>query len=121
LDLARIDGFSVDDDSSGQSLGDGDGGRIGRHRDYDQAEKQGPVRNLRPARARLELFQPEVIVMSPEAPFPPIPPGETASGQAPFVVRFPAVILSRPLSFWLKVEGPQGLALSDYVTIFVSR
>jgi hypothetical protein len=37
------------------------------------------------------------------------------------VVKIPWGFLSRPLSFWLKIEGAQGLVLSDYVTAFVSR
>jgi hypothetical protein len=117
-----LDGFSVDDDSSGQSLGDGDG----RAESGETIEITVRLRNkgrseVSGLRATLDLRHPEVIVTSPVARFPALGPGETATGEAPFVVRLPALFLSRPLSFWLRVEGPQGLALSDYVNVFVSR
>jgi len=117
-----LDGYSVDDDSSGQSLGDGDG----RAESGETIEIEVRLRNkgrsqVSGLRGILRLPNPEVIVTSPEVSFPPIPAGETESADASFVVKIPWGFLSRPLSFWLKVEGAQGLALSDYVTVFVSR
>jgi len=117
-----LGGYSVDDDSSGQSLGDGDG----RAESGETIEIEVRLRNkgrsqVSGLRGILRLPNPEVIVTSPEVSFPPIPAGEAESADASFVVKIPWGFLSRPLSFWLKVEGAQGLALSDYVTVFVSR
>jgi hypothetical protein len=117
-----LDGFSVDDDSAGQSQGDGDGrAESGETIEITVRLKNKGRSEVSGLRGRLDLLHPEVIVTSPEARFPPVAAGETANAEAPFVVKLPALILSRPLSFWLRVEGPLGPALSDYVTIFVSR
>jgi hypothetical protein len=53
--------------------------------------------------------------------FPLLPAGEIRSGHDAFVVKIPYGFLSRPLGFWLKIVGPEGLILSDYVVVFVSR
>lgn len=117
-----LEGASVDDDSSGRSLGDGDG----RAESGETIEIAVRLRNkgrseVTGLRGILSLPSPEIIVTSPEVSFPPIPAGQTGSGEASFVIRIPWGFLSRPVSFWLRVEGAQGLVLSDYVTVFVSR
>jgi len=117
-----LDGTSVDDDSSGQSLGDGDGrAESGETLEIAVRLKNKGRSDVSGLRGILSLPNPEIVVTSAEVSFPPIPAGETRSGEAPFVVRIPWGFLSRPISFWLRVEGAQGLVLSDYVTVFVSR
>jgi subtilisin family serine protease len=117
-----LDGTSVDDDSSGQSLGDGDGrAESGETIEIAVRLKNKGRSEVSGLRGILSLPNPEIIIASPEVSYPPIPAGETGSGEAPFVVKIPWGFLSRPLSFWLKIEGAQGLVLSDYVTAFVSR
>lgn len=115
-------GTSVDDDSSGQSLGDGDG----RAESGETIEITIQLKNKGRSEASglhgtLSLPNPEIVMASPQVSFPPIPAGETESAEGAFVIRIPLGFLSRPLSFWLRVEGARGLLLSDYVTVFVSR
>jgi subtilisin family serine protease len=117
-----LDGASVDDDSSGQSLGDGDGrAESGETIEIVVSLKNKGRSEVSGLRGILSLPNPEIIITSAEVSYPPIPPGETARGEASFVFKIPWGFLSRPLSFWLRVEGATGLMLSDYVTVFVSR
>jgi subtilisin family serine protease len=117
-----LDGTSVDDDSSGQSLGDGDGrAEAGETIEIAVRLKNKGRSEVSGLHGILGLPNAEIIITSPEVSYPPIPAGETGSGEASFVVKIPWGFLSRPLSFWLRVEGTQGLVLSDYVTVFVSR
>jgi hypothetical protein len=63
----------------------------------------------------------EISIIRPEVDFPLLPAGEIRGGHDAFVVKIPYGFLSRPLGFWLKIVGPEGLMLSDYVVVFVSR
>ena len=117
-----LEGSSVDDDSSGLSLGDGDG----RAESGETIEIMVRLKNkgrsaVSGLRGTISLANPEIVIISPQVSFPPIPPGGAESSLDAFVVKIPLGFLSRPLSFWLRVEGATGLMLSDYVTVFVSR
>jgi subtilisin family serine protease len=117
-----LDGTSVDDDSSGLSQGDGDG----RAEAGETIEIGIRLKNKgRPAaaglRGVLSLPGREVSLISAEVVFPAIPAGETKSAADSFVVGIPQDFLSRPLSFWLRIEDDRGLVMSDYLTLFISR
>jgi subtilisin family serine protease len=117
-----VDSSSVDDDSSGQSLGDDDG----RAESGETIEIMVRLKNkggseVSGLHGTLSLANPEIVITSPEVSFPPLPAGGTESSEDAFVVKIPLGFLSQPLSFWLRVEGPTGLMLSDYLTVFVSR
>lgn len=117
-----LDSTSVDDDSSGRSFGDGDGrAESGETIEIAVSLKNKGRSEVSGLRGILSLPNPEISITAPEVSYPPIPPGETATGESSFAFKIPWGFLSRPLSFWLKVEGPQGLVLSNYITIFVSR
>ena len=117
-----LDGSSIDDDSSGWSRGDGDrraeAGEIieiaVRLKNKGRSEASG-------LRGIISLPGQEVVITSAEVGFPAIPGGETKSADESFVVRIPLDFLSRPLAFWLRIEDARGLAMSDYVTVFISR
>lgn len=117
-----VEETSVDDDSSGRSLGDGDG----RAESGETVEIAVRLKNkgrsaVSGLRGTLGLANPEIVVISPVVSFPPLPAGGTESSKDAFVVKIPLGFLSQPLSFWLRVEGSTGLMLSDYLTVFVSR
>ena len=117
-----LDDYSIDDNSSGESAGDSDGrAEAGETIEIAVRLKNKGRSGVSGLRGILSLPNPEIAIISPEVSFPPIPAGETGSGEASFVVKIPWGFLSRPLSFWLRVENAQGLVLSDYVTVFVSR
>ena len=117
-----LDGTSIDDDSSGRSLGDGDGrAEAGETVEIAVRLKNKGRATASGLHARLSLPTPEIVITASEIAYPPIPAGGTATGESSFAFRIPLDFLSRPLSFWLRVEGPRGLVMSDYVTVFVSR
>jgi subtilisin family serine protease len=118
----ELDGASIDDDSSGGSLGDGDGrAEAGETVEISVRLKNKGRTEASGLRARLSLPSPEIVITAAETTYPPIPAGGTATGESSFAFRIPLGFLSRPLSFWLRVEGPRGPVMSDYVTVFVSR
>ena len=117
-----LGGTAVDDDASGRSRGDGDGRaeagetvEIGIQLINKGRSEASGLRGL------LSLPGQEVTLISAEVVFPAIPPGETKSAADSFVVGIPQDFLSRPLSFWLRIEDDRGLVMSDYVTVFISR
>jgi subtilisin family serine protease len=117
-----LDGTSVDDDSSGQSQGDGDGrAESGETIEIAVRLKNKGRSEVSGLRGILSLPNPEIAITSPEVSFPPIPAGETESSEDSFVVKIPWGFLSRPLSFWLRVEDAGEVVMSDSVTVFVSR
>lgn len=117
-----LDGTTVDDDSSGRSQGDGDGrAESGETIEISVRLKNRGRSEASGLRGRLSQPNPEITITSPEVSFPPIPGGETESSEDSFVVEIPWGFLSRPVSFWLKVEDAQGVVMSDYVTVFIFR
>jgi hypothetical protein len=117
-----LDGSSIDDDSSGWSRGDGDGrAEAGETIEIAVRLKNKGRSEASGLRGIISLPGQEVVITSVEVGFPAIPGGETKSADESFVVRIPLDFLSRPLSFWLRIEDARGLAMSDYVTVFISR
>lgn len=117
-----LDGFSVDDDSSGPSAGDGDGQAESGETIEIAVRLKNKGRSLVSGlRGRIGIANPEIVIMQPEANYPPIAPGEISTADSAFVVRIPWGFLSRPVFFWLRVEGARGLILSDWVPVFVFR
>jgi subtilisin family serine protease len=117
-----LSGFEVDDDSSGASLGDGDGrAEAGETIEIAVRLKNKGSFDVSALRGTIGISSPEISIIRPEVDFPLLPAGEIRSGHDAFVVKIPYGFLSRPLAFWLKIVGPEGLMLSDYVVVFVSR
>lgn len=117
-----LSGYEIDDDSAGASLGDGDGrAEAGETIEISVRLKNKGSSDVSALRGTIGINSPDISIITSEVSFPPLPAGEIKSGQDSFVVKIPYGFLSRPLAFWLKIVGPQGLMLSDYVTVFVSR
>jgi hypothetical protein len=117
-----LSGFEVDDDSAGASLGDSDGrAEAGETIEIAVRLKNKGSSDVSALRGTIGISSPEISIIRPEVDFPLLPAGEIRSGHDAFVVKIPYGFLSRPLAFWLKIVGPEGLMLSDYVVVFVSR
>ena len=115
-------GYAINDDSTGASRGDGDGrAEAGETIEISVRLENNGNSDVSSLRGKIGLSNPEITIIAPEASFPLLPAGETHASQDAFVVKIPQGLLSRPLAFWLKILGPQGLVLSDYLTVFVSR
>ncbi|MGB7296957.1 MAG: S8 family serine peptidase [Candidatus Aminicenantales bacterium] len=117
-----LSGCDIDDDSAGGSRGDGDGrAEAGETVEIAIRLKNKGDSAVSGLRGTIGLSSPEISIITAEVDFPPLPASETSSSLESFVVRIPPGFLSRPVAFWLKIVGPQGLMLSDYVIIFISR
>jgi serine protease AprX len=117
-----MSGWEVDDDSAGASVGDGDGrAEAGETIEISVRLINKGSSDVSALRGTIGISSPEILIIKPEVDFPLIPAGETRNGLDSFVFKIPPGFLSRPIAFWLKVVGTQGLMLSDYVTVFVSR
>lgn len=117
-----LSGWDIDDDSAGESRGDGDGrAEAGETIEIAVRLENKGKSAVSGLQGTINLSSPEIAIITAELTFPPLPAGETSSAPGSFVVRIPPGFLSRPVAFWLKVVGPLGLMLSDYVTVFISR
>jgi serine protease AprX len=114
--------YEIDDDSAGGSLGDGDGrAEAGETIEISVWLKNKGSSDVSALRGIIGISNPDISILRPETEFPPLAPGEIKNGQNSFLFKIPYGFLSRPLAFWLRIVGPQGLMLSDYITVFVSR
>jgi serine protease AprX len=117
-----LSGYEIDDDASGTSDGDGDGrAEAGETIEISVRLMNKGNSDVAALRGTIGIFSPEIAIIESEVSFPPIPPGEARDGLGSFVFKIPFGFLSRPVAFWLKIFGMQGLILSDQMTIFVSR
>ncbi len=117
-----LSSVEIDDDSAGASRGDGDGrAEAGETIEIVVRLKNKGSSDVSSLRGTIGISNPEISIIRPEVDFPLLPSGETRSGYDSFVVKLPFGLLSRPLAFWLKIAGPEGLILNDYITVFVSR
>jgi serine protease AprX len=117
-----LSGVEIDDDSSGASRGDGDGrAEAGETIEIAVRLRNKGSSDVSALRGTIGISNPEISIIRPEVDFPLLPAGETRIGYDSFVVELPFGFLSRPLAFWLKIVGPEGLMLSDSVVVFVSR
>ena len=122
LPSVAFEGYSVDDDGSGKSLGNGNG-RVEPGETVEitiTLKNKGrlPVSGLR---GLLGTSQPDVSLISPEVQFPMLPSTESRSADEPFVVKIPPGFLGHQIVFWLEVEGPPGLELNENLSISISR
>jgi serine protease AprX len=117
-----LSGYDIDDDSAGESVGDGDGRvEAGETIEISVRLNNKGSSDVSALRGIIGVSSPEIIIIRPEVSFPLIPAGETRNGLDSFVFKIPYGFLSRPVAFWLRILGPQGLMLNDYVIVFVSR
>lgn len=124
LDLAllKLEACTIDDDSSGQSVGNGNG----RAEPGETIELSLTLKNEGYATApflvgTIEATHPEILIVNSEVTFPPLPPLSSQSSSSPFVIKIPEFFLGHHAVFRLKVEGPNSLTLYEALRISVSR
>jgi subtilisin family serine protease len=122
LPSVALEGYSVDDDRSGKSFGNGNG-RVEPGETIEISvtlKNKGrlPVSGLR---GLIGTAHPDVSLISPEVQFPTLPPLESRSASEPFVVKIPPGFLGHHIVFWLKVESPPGLELNENISLSISR
>lgn len=124
LDLAllSLQSFTIDDDASGESLGNGNG----KAEPGETIEVRISLKNEGRVTASslvgsLRATHPEIAIVNPTLTFPPIPPLAVQTPEQAFVFRIPAFFPSHQAVFRLKVEGPNSLSLFESLRIPVSR
>ncbi len=115
-------GYSVDDDSFGESLGNGNGrAEPGETLEISVTVKNNgrdPVSGLH---GSLSTAHPEVVISVAEADFPLLAPSESGQINRPFVATIPPDFLGHDIIFWLRIAGPNDFLLLNFLRIPVSR
>jgi subtilisin family serine protease len=122
LPAVALEDYSVDDDASGKSLGNGNG-RVEPGETIEitvtlKNKSRLPVSGLH---GSLFSTHPDFVLIAPEVNLPALPALESRKASEPFVVKIPPVFLGHRIVFWLKVEGPQGLELHENLSLSISR
>lgn len=122
LPSVALDGFSIDDDASGQSLGNGNGrAESGETLEISVRLKNKGSASLSGLHGLLSTAHPGIEISAADVLFSSLLPSEVRSAEAPFVVTIPEASFSQQAVFWLRVEGPQGLLANEFFRIPVSR
>ena len=120
--LPKLQAYTIDDDASGESLGNGNGQvevgetieliiRLGNESPLTAFSLEGT----------LSATHPEIRVVSSKVTFPLLFPFTSQSSTEPFVIEIPAFFLGHHALFRLKIEGPNSLTLYETLRISVSR
>lgn len=122
LALLKLQSYAVDDDSSGASLGNGNGQvEAGETIELGVSlENEGMV-TAYSLEGTLSATNPEVVIAHSKVAFTDISPLSSGSALEPFVFRIPAYYLGHHLVFRLQVKGPNSLTLYEAIRIPVSR
>lgn len=122
LPSIALEGYSVDDDTSGKSFGNGNG----RVEPGETIEMTVTLKN----KGRLPVYgihgslsstHPDFVLVTPEVDFPALPALESRSADKPFVVKIPPGFLGHQIVFRLQVKGPLGLELNEDLSLSISR
>jgi serine protease AprX len=120
--VVALDHVTIDDDAIGSSLGNGDGKpEPGETLEITIALKNRSRVSVSGLSGTLSTAQPDFSVSPSRVNFPPLDPDAARDAQTPFVVKISPNFQGRHVVFWLRVDGPQGIALTENVTLLVSR
>ncbi len=124
LDLAllNLQSFVIDDDASGESLGNGNG----KAEPGETIEVLIFLKNEGKVTAsslvgNLRATHPEIKIINPTITFPPIPSLDIQTSAEAFVLEIPAFFPSHQVVLRLRVEGPNSLSLFESLRIPVFR
>jgi subtilisin family serine protease len=122
LSLPVLQSYAVDDDSSGASLGNGDGQvELGETIELRISLENGGTVTAYSLEGTLSATNPQVVISRSKVAFPDIPPLASRSALEPFVLRIPLYYLGHHLIFRLQAKGPNSLTLYEVIRIPVSR
>jgi hypothetical protein len=122
LALLKLQSTAVDDDSSGASLGNGNG-QVEAGETIElrvSLENEGTV-TAYSLEGTLSATNPEVVIAHSKVAFPDLPPLSSRSALEPFVIRIPAYYLGHHLVFRLQTKGPNSLTLYEAIRIPITR
>ncbi len=124
LDLAlpKLQAYTIDDDASGESHGNGNGkAEIGETLELSISLKNEGYSTASSLEGSLSSTHPDVKIITSTVTFPLLLPLMSQSSDNPFVIKIPDFYLGHHVIFRLQVEGPDSLTLYETIRIPVSR
>ena len=120
--LPKLQSFTIDDDSSGESSGNGNG----RAESGETIEMHITLKNESNVTAfslegSLVATHPEFEIINSKVTFASLSPSTSGSSEKPFVIKIPAFFLGHHAVFRLIVEGTNSVTLYESLRISVSR
>lgn len=122
LALPKLQAYTMDDDTSGESFGNGNGkAEIGETFELSISLKNDGYITASALEGSLSTTHPEVKIINSSVTFPLILPLMNQSSDKPFVIKIPEFFLGHHIVFRLRVEGPDSSTLYETLRIPVSR
>ena len=120
--LVTFHGYSIDDDTSGVSFGNGNGVvEPGETTELSLTLKNKSRVNATTPHVTLSSPQSSIQVIRGEVDFPSIPPSETRTSGLPFVVKITAYFRSHQAILHVEIQGPNIITRKESIRIPVSR
>jgi serine protease AprX len=120
--LPKLEGFTIDDDSLGDSFGNGNGlVEAGETLELTLSLKNEGKVTAASLEGVLTSTHPYFEILKSRVTFPSIPPFESHASEKPFVFRIPSYFLGHHAIFRIVVQGPNSITLEDSLRISISR
>lgn len=117
-----LEKVAIDDDDRGKSIGNGNGrAEAGETVEVSIWLKNRGTTPLSGLRGMMASAHPGVHILKRDAAFPILSGSEVKSAESPFVISLSPELPGQRLILWLKVEGPMGPILNDYLKLEVFR
>jgi len=120
--VVGLDRVVIDDDPTGNSLGNGNGQpEPGETIELTASLKNKGLAAVSGLSGTLGTAQSGFAVSPSSVPFPALAPGAAGDALEPFVIRISPDFMGRHVLFRLRVDGPQGIALFENIELQISR
>lgn len=120
--LPRLQYCSLDDDTMGESIGNGNGKvEAGETIELIPTLKNESGVPAVAVEGTLTSVHPAISVLRSKTTFPTLLPFMQQPSQYPFVIKIPPTFLGHHATFLLRIEGPNSLSVYETVRIDISR
>lgn len=120
--LPKLQSFTIDDDSSGESLGNGNGRvEVGETIEMHITLKNESNVTAFSLEGSLSATHPEFKIINSKVTFPSLSPSTSGASEKSFVIKIPPYFLGHHAVFRLIVEGMNSVTLYESIRISVSR
>lgn len=114
----KLDGYELDDDSSGESSGNGNGvAEPGETLELFLTLRNESSITATTPRIELSSPHPQVDILRAEMDYPSIPPSGRERGQLPFTFSIPAYFKGHHLILHVSIQGPNIIAKTERLRI----
>jgi len=122
LALLKLQGYTLDDNTSGESFGNGNGlAEAGETLELTLTLKNESEKTALPLEATLSSTHPDFEILNSKVTFPSLAPFESSPSVKPFVVQIPVSFSGHHAIFRLRVQGPNSLTLEESLRISIYR